>query len=186
GGRTDRPVGARYPEQLRRRRHPVGHGAVRRGELQPVLRRGRPGARGAQAGANRSLVDGFTVEEALVHTRLAADKVGATKLDRPEDVEPNPHTGKVYAAFTNNSNRGKTGFPGPDELNPRTANKFGHIVEIAEDGGDNAAETFTWTVPIVCGDPKDPSTYFMGFDKLHGLRQDQGLPDRLPRQHRLR
>src|SRR5439155_19699095 len=82
GGRPDRPVGARYPEQLRRRRHPVGHGAVRRGELQPVLRRGRPGARGAQAGANRSLVDGFTVEEALVHTRLAADKVGATKLDR--------------------------------------------------------------------------------------------------------
>lgn len=35
----------------------------------------------------------------------------------------------------------------------------------SEDGGDNAAETFTWTIPIVCGDPADPSTYFAGFDK---------------------
>ena len=42
------PAGAtvdRHAEQLRRRRHPVGHGAVRRGELQPVLRRRRRRAR---------------------------------------------------------------------------------------------------------------------------------------------
>ena len=36
-GRT----GARHAQQLRRRHHAVGHGAVRRGELQPVLRRVR-------------------------------------------------------------------------------------------------------------------------------------------------
>jgi len=91
--------------------------------------------------------------------------VGATKLDRPEDVEPNPHTGKVYATLTNNTRRGAAGQPPADEVNPRNNNRHGHILEITEDGGDNAAETFTWTIPIVCGDPDDPSTYFAGFDK---------------------
>ena len=36
---------ARHAQQLRRRRHPVGHDPVRRGELQPVLRQRRPGRR---------------------------------------------------------------------------------------------------------------------------------------------
>ncbi|MGH3711880.1 MAG: PhoX family protein [Micromonosporaceae bacterium] len=112
-----------------------------------------------------SLVEGMTVDQVLVYARIAGDKVGATKMDRPEDVEPHPTTGKIYAALTNNSRRGTTGQPPADEVNPRNANKHGHILEITEDGGDNTAETFTWTLPIVCGDPTDPSTYFMGFDK---------------------
>ncbi|MGY0232851.1 PhoX family protein [Longispora urticae] len=114
---------------------------------------------------NQSLVEGMTVEEVLVFTRLAGDKVGATKMDRPEDVEPNWKTGKVYCALTNNTNRGVGSNPKADEANPRNANKHGHILEITEDGGDNAAETFTWCLPIVCGDPNDPSTYFAGYDK---------------------
>ena len=40
-GRPDRSHGPRHDEQLRRRHHAVGHRAVRRGELQPVLPRGR-------------------------------------------------------------------------------------------------------------------------------------------------
>jgi uncharacterized protein len=113
-----------------------------------------------------SFVPNMTAAEVCVFTRLAGDAVGATKMDRPEDVEANPTTGKVYAALTNNTQRGGAGRAPADEVNPRNANKDGHILELVEDGDDNAAETFTWSVPIVCGDPvKDPSTYFAGFDK---------------------
>ncbi|MGQ7786031.1 PhoX family protein [Nesterenkonia sp. K-15-9-6] len=108
-------------------------------------------------------VPGFTAEEVLVHTRLAADAAGATAMDRPEDVEPNPHTGKVYMACTNNSQRGPDGAAGADEANPRTANRDGHVVEITERGGQTST-VFDWTLLLVCGDPsRDDSTYFSGF-----------------------
>ncbi|GIF65612.1 hypothetical protein Ais01nite_36470 [Asanoa ishikariensis] len=112
-----------------------------------------------------SMVDGMTVDEVLVFTRLAGDKVGATKMDRPEDVEPNLVNRKIYAALTNNTNRGVGSNPAADEANPRNANKHGHILEITEDNDDHTGTTFTWRVPFVCGDPTDPATYFMGYDK---------------------
>jgi secreted PhoX family phosphatase len=113
----------------------------------------------------RSMVPGMAVDQVLVHTRLAADKLGPTKMDRPEDMEANPRTGHVYVALTNNTNRGAGTNPAADEANPRSVNRHGHIMEIIEDGGNAAGTTFTWSVPIVCGDPADPSTYFAGFDK---------------------
>jgi secreted PhoX family phosphatase len=110
----------------------------------------------------RSVVEGMSTEEVLVWTRLAADTVGATKMDRPEDVEPSPRSGKVYAACTNNTSRTPAQV---DAANPRAVNKDGHVIEITEKGGDAAARTFSWKILIVCGDPADPSTYFSGFDK---------------------
>jgi secreted PhoX family phosphatase len=110
-----------------------------------------------------SAVPGMTVEEVLVYTRLAADKVGPTKMDRCEDVEPNPLTGKVYVACTNNSDRGKPGKEGATEVNPRNANRDGHIVEIIETG-DQTSTKFTWNLLMVCGDPAQGDvTYFSGF-----------------------
>ncbi|WP_328340849.1 PhoX family protein [Micromonospora sp. NBC_00421] len=114
---------------------------------------------------NRSYVDGMTAADVLTFTRLAGDKVGATKMDRPEDVEPSLLTGKVYVALTNNSDRGKAGKPAADEINPRNLNKHGQILELVEDRGDNTSESFAWSLPIVAGDPTDPSTYFAGYDK---------------------
>ncbi|SCL37660.1 hypothetical protein GA0074692_4744 [Micromonospora pallida] len=114
---------------------------------------------------DQSFVEGMTAAEVLTFTRLAGDKVGATKMDRPEDVEPSLATGKVYVALTNNTARGTGSNPKADEANPRTSNRHGHILELVEDGGDNTSLTFTWSLPIVCGDPADPATYFSGYDK---------------------
>ncbi|MFC5380770.1 PhoX family protein [Aquipuribacter nitratireducens] len=111
----------------------------------------------------RSMVPGMSVEEVLVYTRVAADTVGATGLDRPEDVEPSPVSGFVYIACTNNTRR--TGAQ-TDEANPRANNKDGHVIELREDAGDPTGRTFTWTILLLCGDPEDESvlTYFGGWD----------------------
>ncbi len=112
-----------------------------------------------------SRVPGFSLERVLVHTRLAADTVGATKMDRPEDVERNPVNGRVYVACTNNTQRGTEGRAGVDEANPRPENKDGHVVEITESGDDAAATSFWWNLVLVCGDPADETTHFGDVDR---------------------
>ena len=107
-----------------------------------------------------SVVPGFSAEEVLVYTRLAADAVGATKMDRPEDVEPNPVTGKVYVALTNNSRRSEV-----DEANPVTGNRYGHVIELTETDGQSGRR-FGWSVLLLCGDPSTfENAYFAGFPK---------------------
>jgi secreted PhoX family phosphatase len=111
----------------------------------------------------QSYVPGWSVEEVLVFTRNAADLVGATAMDRPEDIEPSALTGHVYIACTNNTARTDAR---TDEANPRPANKDGHVIELVEDGGDATATTFTWNILLLCGDPEDTSipTYFGGWE----------------------
>jgi uncharacterized protein len=111
----------------------------------------------------QSMVPGFSLEEVLVFTRLAADAVQPTKMDRPEDVQPNLHNGRIYVACTNNTDRGKLGKEGPTEPNPRPANKDGHVVEITPTGGDHTAATFSWNLILICGDPATAGTYFGGY-----------------------
>lgn len=113
-------------------------------------------------GRAESLVDGISAQEAAVFTRIAADKAGATKMDRPEDFEANPKTGKVYVALTNNDERGAAGEAPADAANPRNDNKNGQILEITD---NHAGTDFTWDLLLVCGDPAAADTYFAGFDK---------------------
>jgi len=121
-----------------------------------------PLLRSGPNGEGQSLVDGVTAQEAAVFTRLAADKAGATKMDRPEDFEANPKTGKVYVALTNNDKRGTEGKAPVDAANPRNENKNGQILEITD---NHAGTDFTWDLLLVCGDPAAADTYFAGFDK---------------------
>jgi hypothetical protein len=86
-----------------------------------------------------------------VHTRLAADLVGATPMDRPEDVEISPLDRRVHVCLTSHPKRA-SGDGGP---NPRAANTRGQVLELLEHGGDLGARRFSWSLFIVCGDDVD-------------------------------
>ena len=122
----------------------------------------------------RSQIAGMSVEEVLVFTREAADAVKATPMDRCEDVQPHPQSGKIYVACTNNTQRGTAGKPGADAPNPRptsaqpagSTNKDGHVIEITEHRNRAGATSFSWNILLLCGDPADEkvTTYFAGWD----------------------
>jgi secreted PhoX family phosphatase len=135
--------------------------------------------------------NGFASQaEVVIRTRQAADRVGATMLDRPEWVAVHPLAAEVYCSLTNNSRRGAqpesvnapdgttpagSAKPPVDAANPRADNVYGHILRLREDGGDFASTHFEWDVFVQCGDPaaQDPA-------KRGNIRGDAfGNPDGL-------
>ncbi len=112
-----------------------------------------------------TVANGFNSQaDVAIEARRAADLVGATPMDRPEDVEPNPRTGRVYIMLTNNTRRKKADDPDARQranaANPRPNNASGHVIEMLAPGGDgpngdHAADTFRWEMFLVGGDPAD-------------------------------
>lgn len=130
--------------------------------------------------------------DVAIHARLAADAVGATKMDRPEWCGTHPTTGEVYFTMTNNSSRrlSPTGSQvAPDAANPRaytdikgvsstqSGNVHGHIVRIKETGGEPNATTFNWDVYLFGAESAASPT----FVNLSNLTDDQDFssPDGL-------
>ncbi|NLQ16653.1 PhoX family phosphatase [Marinomonas sp. M1K-6] len=101
---------------------------------------------------------GMTDAEIAIHTRLAASKVGATTMDRPEWVASHPHKVEVYCALTNNKNRGVKPNEGGDEApatgaNPRVKNNFGQIVRWSPMNEDHTSAEFKWDLFVLAGNP---------------------------------
>ena len=88
--------------------------------------------------------------DVVIEARRAADVLGATPMDRPEDIEPDAATGKVWVMLTNNHRRKENEI---DAANPRAENAFGHIIEINEPNGDFTATRSSWEILVRCGDP---------------------------------
>lgn len=119
--------------------------------------------------------------EVLIKTRLAADQVGATPMDRPEWMAIDPYQpGSVYCTLTNNKDRGAGGKPGTDAANPRAGNLFGHIIHWQEADGNAASNRFRWDMLVLAGrhDTTDPA------HRGNMLGAEFGSPDGLSFDHR--
>jgi uncharacterized protein len=109
--------------------------------------------------------------DVVIEARRAADLLGATPMDRPEDVETNPVSGRVYALLTNNNRRTAEQI---NPANPRAANLHGHVLEIIPPGAgtpqvDHAAEEARWGIFLAAGKPGiDPGA------RYHRATSDQG------------
>jgi secreted PhoX family phosphatase len=84
--------------------------------------------------------------DVCLDTRKAADLLGATPMDRPEDIEVNPHNGHVYIMLTKGPNRDASQV---DAVNPRANNSGGHILELRCE--DHTADTVRWEMFLLAG-----------------------------------
>lgn len=130
--------------------------------------------------------------DVAMHSRIAADAVGATRMDRPEWCGVHPTTGEIYFTMTNNSNRrvAPTGSQlAVDAANPRAysdikgasttqqGNVNGHILRLKESGDEPAATSFQWDVYLFGAESAASPTLV----NLSGLTDDQDFssPDGL-------
>lgn len=107
---------------------------------------------------------GMKMDEICVFTRMAASKVGATTMDRPEWVAVNPVAIEAYCCLTNNSNRAvmkdgkmRTNAGGDvmalNAANPREKNEYGQIVRWYPDAEDHTSDAFKWDLFAMAGNP---------------------------------
>jgi len=100
--------------------------------------------------------------DVLIECRRAAQLVGATPMDRPEDIETNPVNDCTYVMLTKNKKRKKG-----DVANMRPKNTAGHILEILHPGvdgkRDHSSQTFQWNTFALGGHPNSNKINDRGF-----------------------
>lgn len=119
-----------------------------------------------------------TEADVLLRTRLAADLVGATRMDRPEWGTIHPKTGEVYFTLTNNeiNDPGLEDVTKVDPANPRfykdpgspakdEGNPNGHIIRWKE-LGSRAGEQFEWDI-FLFGSDETLNTDNINLSKLN-------------------
>jgi uncharacterized protein len=114
---------------------------------------------------------GMTRAEISIHTRLAASKVKATTMDRPEWVAVNPNKTEAYCALTNNKNRGRKPNRGGDDTpvggpNPRRKNLYGQIVRWVPHNNDHGSDRFDWDLFAMAGNPTNQEGLYAGSDNI--------------------
>ncbi|MGE8538327.1 MAG: PhoX family protein, partial [Acinetobacter sp.] len=125
-------------------------------------------------------------DDIVINARLAADHVGATKMDRPEWVAVNPENGEVYVTLTNNGNRGRA-YP-TDAANPRSyvdfkgsnasnsGNMNGHIIRFSEAENTVNATTFTWDIFLFGAEARAASNINLsGLDDFNDFSSPDGM-----------
>ena len=136
--------------------------------------------------------------DVMTHARLAADKLGATKMDRPEWGGVNPLNGEAYMTLTNNSNRvANSATPTgsqlkPDAANPRyyedtytnadgttktnKGNPHGHIIRWRENGASAAATAFAWDIYLFGAEATAPADVNLsGLTAVNDFSSPDGL-----------
>lgn len=141
----------------------------------------------------------------LIKTRMAADAVGATMMDRPEWTGARPRINgfkevEVYCTLTNNNRRGTSvasanaadgstaaasARPPVDAANPREDNIYGHIIRWREAKRSVRSTAFTWDLFVQAGDTattkaaKPTNNYRGNIVDVPNGSVDYGAPDGL-------
>ncbi|WP_428827761.1 PhoX family protein [Azonexus sp. IMCC34842] len=149
--------------------------------------------------------DAEVLAKILIKTRMAADAVGATMMDRPEWTGARPRVNgndeiEVYCTLTNNNRRGTatasankidgsttaaSARPPVDAANPMEDNIYGHIIRWRENGQSVLATGFTWDIFAQCGDTatskaaKPTNDYKGNINDTPDGSADIGAPDGL-------
>jgi secreted PhoX family phosphatase len=115
--------------------------------------------------------------ELLVNTRVAADILGATPMDRPEWTTIGKNS-EVYWTLTNNSDR-----TAPNAANPEAPNSDGHIIRTF---GDHLSTSFKWEIFLIASSTRGTENVFTDPDAAWAdpfgrlfIGTDGGQPDGL-------
>lgn len=117
--------------------------------------------------------------ELLIFTRLAADLLGATPMDRPEWTTIGKD-GEIFWTLTNNTRRET-----PNAANPEAPNSDGHIIRM-RNSHDHLGQQFTWDIYILASSTRgtegvftDPDAAYADEDGRLFIGTDGGQPDNL-------